>query len=69
MNEVSMTAFSAPIHETCAFKFGNKFSYLLWHEITLRYVAGKISYSQSIDSIASEVSRPALCARWRLIIG
>ena len=29
-----MTTFSAPIDETCAFKLGNKFSYLLRHEIT-----------------------------------
>ena len=38
MNEISVTALSASVHETRAFKLGNKFSYLLWHEITLRYL-------------------------------
>ena len=30
-----MTAFSAAIDEPGAFKLGDKFFYLLWHEITV----------------------------------
>jgi len=32
-----VAAFPAAINETCAFKLGDKFSYLLRHEITVGY--------------------------------
>ena len=32
-----MAALSAPIDESSAFKFGNKFSYLLRHKFTSEY--------------------------------
>ena len=37
MNKVSVATFSASVDEACAFKLGNKFSYLLRHEITGGY--------------------------------
>ena len=37
VDEVPVAAFSAAIDEACAFKLGDKFSYLLWHEITVGY--------------------------------
>jgi len=37
MNKVSVATFSASIDETCAFKLGDKFSYLRRHEITGGY--------------------------------
>jgi hypothetical protein len=33
-----MAALAASIDESCAFKLGNKFSYLLWHKITPEYL-------------------------------
>ena len=37
VDEVPVVAFPTAIDETCAFKLGDKFSYLLWHEITVGY--------------------------------
>jgi hypothetical protein len=37
VDEVPVAAFPASIDEACAFKLGNKFSYLLRHEITVGY--------------------------------
>ena len=35
VDKVPVAAFPAAINETCAFKLGDKFSYLLRHEITV----------------------------------
>jgi len=37
VDKVPVAAFPAAINETCAFKLGDKFSYLLRHEITVGY--------------------------------
>jgi len=51
VDEVPVAAFPAAVDEACAFKLGDKFSYLLRHDITFGYFVASLEVSSLNEAL------------------